>query len=243
MTHSIANHHALITGAGRGIGRASAIKLAEEGVNLALLARSKNELEDVAHECSEHNVNVIVLPCDVRDDIAVSQAIKQCMAEFPSLEILFNNHGVGRFGLFKDTPLENWQNVIDINLKATMLISQLTLPYITQSTLPNRALIYLASISSKLSSRGGNSYCASKHGMLGFANCLFEEIREENIKVTSICPGYVNTSMVNTKPELDPEKMIQPDDIAQLIINILQLPLTVCPTEIILRPQQSPYIT
>ena len=103
-------------------------------------------------------------------------------------------------------------------------------------------IINIASVAGKMTHKKGGIYTATKHGVIGFTGSLYEDVRELNIKVCAICPGFVNTDMVrNTK--LDSSKMIQPEDIARTILFVLKFPDTGCPTEITVRPQQSPYIT
>jgi NAD(P)-dependent dehydrogenase (short-subunit alcohol dehydrogenase family) len=104
-----------------------------------------------------------------------------------------------------------------------------------------RAIINIASISGKMSFGGAAVYAASKHALVGFTGSLYEDVREAGIKVCAICPGFVNTGMASRNPDLDPSRMIQPEDVARAVLFVACFPETGCPTEIVIRPQRSPY--
>ncbi|RYF10334.1 MAG: SDR family NAD(P)-dependent oxidoreductase [Deltaproteobacteria bacterium] len=124
-------------------------------------------------------------------------------------------------------------------LKARQAVIHLTHHALPQLRAAKRAaVINIASVSSKHTHAGGAIYCASKHALLGFSNCLFEDVRDEHIKVCAICPGYVATDMIKGV-DVEMKKAIQPADIAHTVLYVLDCGATACPTEIVVRPQQS----
>ncbi|HSE42395.1 MAG TPA: SDR family NAD(P)-dependent oxidoreductase, partial [Acidobacteriota bacterium] len=152
---------------------------------------------------------------------------------------LINNAGIGTISSAIDADIAEWKKLLDINLYSAMVITRLTIPHMIRRN--GGSIIFIASISSKITYAGGAAYCASKHGITGFAGCVFEDVRHHNIKVSSICPGYVNTEMV-AELGIDPETMTQPEDIAEAVRFVLTFPNTACPTEIIIKAQKSLYV-
>lgn len=233
------NKVVMITGASRGIGEATAIRLAKEGMKLCLVSRSEDKLQNVAAKCSELGAESLVLPCDLSRPEQTKQLVAQCIQKFGRLDVLFNNAGDTARYSADEADLADWDRVLNLNLKSLIHLTRHALPEIKKSK--GGAIINLASISGKMTSPKGGIYCATKHAVMGFTGSLFEDVREHNIKVSAICPGFVNTELVNHNPKLDATKMIQPEDCAETVYYILNLPLTACPTEIILRPQRTPY--
>ena len=235
---------ALITGASRGIGRAIAISLANQGYNLALLARSERALVSVAEQCESIGVDVLPLIVDVRDKTLLTDSVDALMQHFSRLDTVICNHGISddRSLCIHQDKEDLWENIMLTNLNASMHLARLVLPHIMNSPMSlSRALIFIASISGKTSMARHAAYCASKHGLIGFANAVFEEVREYAIKVSSICPGWVNTELANNFSDLMPEKMITVEDVAETVNYILAMAASCCPAEIILKPQVSPY--
>ncbi len=233
------NQVALITGASRGIGRAIANVLAREGMHLALVARTESALKEVEQECSEQGVKVISLACHLEQPETWKWVIEQTWRRLGGLHSLINNAGVFLdHKSIEEADLSAWEFTLDVNLRAVMGLCKYALPYLGRHE--SGSIINIASISGKMASSGHASYCASKFGLVGFSSALFEDVREKKIKVCTICPGYVATEMVDDEPELIRSKMIQPEDVAQAVRFVLAFPKTSCPTEIIIRPQQSP---
>ena len=235
---SIAGRVALVTGAGRGIGRATAEMLAEEGCHVALLARSAEELIDAASACEEFGVETLVIVADVTDPGELSRAFERVHDEFGRLDILIANAGMSDLGSAFAADPEVWDNVIDVNLRATMRAARLSLPYLLNSSRP--AIVFVASTASRVAFPGVAAYVASKHGVLGFAGSLFADVRERGIKVCSVCPGLVETQLTDVFDGVDREKMLFPEDVADAIKYVLRTPTHVCPTEIVLQPQFQP---
>jgi 3-oxoacyl-[acyl-carrier protein] reductase len=238
MTKPLRNRTALVTGASRGIGRAVALHLAEAGCHLALTGRDREALEATAAACREHGVSAHSLPADLARREECRYAVDEAVAALGGLDILINNAGVPGSGRAGETAPEDWDLTLAVNIRAPMDITTLALPHIVKSEAG--AVIFLASIAGKMSFAGGGAYCASKHAVPGFAGSVFEDVREHGVKVCAISPGFVNTGLVASK-NLDADKMIQPEDVADTVLWICQTPANVCPTQITLRPQRTPY--
>ncbi|MEC9071113.1 MAG: SDR family NAD(P)-dependent oxidoreductase, partial [Myxococcota bacterium] len=146
--------------------------------------------------------------------------------------------GIYASGLAHEADMDAFDQVIDVKVKALMRLTRLSLPHLLEAS--PAAVINVASVAGKMTFRGGGAYCASKHAVMGFTGSVFEDVREQGVKVCAICPGFVNTSMVAGRG-LDMDKMIQPDDIADAVAFVASFPDTGCPTEIVIRPQRNPY--
>eukprot|EP00761_Pharyngomonas_kirbyi_P011613 gb/GECH01011639.1/.p1 GENE.gb/GECH01011639.1/~~gb/GECH01011639.1/.p1 ORF type:complete len:240 (+),score=58.09 gb/GECH01011639.1/:1-720(+) len=234
--------NALVTGASSGIGRTTALALAKSGYNVALMARRKDALTSVAEECQKSGVEAHVLPTDLLNKEAVNHSMDQVKQLLDGkLDVVVNNAGKGYRANAYEAEMEKWEENIRLNLIATMQITKLALPMLKAAG-SGSMLLFIASIASRMSFGGSEAYSASKHGVLGFANSVFEDVREDGIKVCSLLPGFVATEMTTNSSSLDASKMIQTQDIADMILFLANFPTTACPTEVVIRPQRTPYI-
>jgi 3-oxoacyl-[acyl-carrier protein] reductase len=229
---------ALITGASRGIGAACAEAFAEAGYDVALMARHAETLGPVADRCRDHGVRVLVLPVDVTDAAEVASAVGRCIADLGGLMVVVNNAGVYANGSAESLDPEVFAHVMDVNVNGLMHVTRFALPHLIAAK--RGAVIQIASVAGRGSFPGGGAYCASKHAVLGYSESVFEDVRESGVKVTTLCPGFVNTEMVAGRGLLM-ERMIQPADIAKVALFVAEFPSTACPTEIVIRPQRTPY--
>lgn len=229
---------AIVTGASQGIGRAISLALAKEGCHLALISRSKMNLEETANLCRKESKKISVFPFDLSKTAEIGELIDLVEKEIGGIDILVNNAGIGAKGKTGEVDLEKWDKILDVNLKSLIHLTHHALKRIEKNDWG--AIINIASIAGKLAYGGSAGYCASKHGVLGFTGSLFEDVREKNIKVCAICPGYVDTPMIQSKG-LKTDYMIRPEDIAKTVSFVLHFDRSGCPTEIIIRPQKTPY--
>ncbi|NQX68029.1 3-ketoacyl-ACP reductase [Paenibacillus alba] len=216
---------ALITGAGKGIGKAAAIALAKEGVHLALLARSQSDLETLQqHLTSTYGVKVFIAAADISNKEAVDRAIEGLLAELGSVDILLNNAGTAQFGTLVDMEPEAWERIIQTNLMGTYYVTRAVLPSMLQQS--SGSIINIASTAGERGFATGSAYCASKFAVIGLTEALMQEVRKSNIRVTALTPSTVNTELaVNTGlPVGDEDRMMQPEDVAELILASLKLP-------------------
>jgi 3-oxoacyl-[acyl-carrier protein] reductase len=217
------NKNALITGAGKGIGKAIALALAKEGVNVILLARTQEEIDNVAAKARSLRVKALAISADVADINSVNAAVEKALAEFGTIDILINNAGIAAFGKFLELEPQEWERIIQVNLMGTY--------YVTRAVLPNmidRQTGDIINISSTAGLNGNamtSAYSASKFAVLGLTDSLMQEVRKHNIRVTALIPSTVATEMAKDLKLTDgnPEKVMQAEDMAELIIAQLKL--------------------
>jgi short-subunit dehydrogenase len=226
---------ALVTGAGRGIGRAIAISLARSGCHVILTARTVLELADVQQELRNFGDNAAAIQADLTRDDDLQRLVEQS----GPADFLINNAGWGKRAPVVRAKIEDWDQTLRLNLRAPMILAQRFLPAMIEKG--EGAVINIGSVSGKSGEAEGAAYSASKFGLIGFTQSLYEEVREHGIKVAVILPGFVDTPMIPPVKHLDRSKMIQADDVAQAVQFILNAPATSCPVEITIRPQRSPY--
>jgi 3-oxoacyl-[acyl-carrier protein] reductase len=230
---------ALVSGAGRGIGKAVALSLARAGCRVVLAARTSIELEKVKREIQDHAGLAIAVPVDLTRDEDIDTLVREGQREFGAIDFLINNAGWGKRASIVRSQVEDWDRTLRVNLRAPMLLAQKVLPPMIDKG--EGAIINIGSVSGKSGEANGAAYSASKFGLIGFTQSLFEEVREHNIKVAVIVPGFVDTPMIPPVKHLDRSKMIQAGDVAQAVVYVLSAPATACPVEITIRPQRSPY--
>ncbi|MRX41485.1 3-ketoacyl-ACP reductase [Flavobacterium sp. LC2016-23] len=217
------NKNALITGAGKGIGKAIAIALAKEGVNVILISRTQADVDQLSAEISNLGVKALALSADVSDITSINTAVEKALAEFTNIDILINNAGIAAFGKFLELEPAAWEKIIQVNLMGTY--------YTTRAVLPNmieRQTGDIINISSTAGLNGNaltSAYSASKFAVMGLTDSLMQEMRKHNIRVTALTPSTVATDLALDLNLTDgnPEKVMQPEDIAELIIAQLKL--------------------
>jgi NAD(P)-dependent dehydrogenase (short-subunit alcohol dehydrogenase family) len=190
------NKISLITGAGRGIGRSIAFAFAEEGSNLVLVARSRDQLEHVAQEIRNRGSNALPVTCDVSSAREVQNLARVIQDEFGQIDILVNNAGISKRSKLLEYDDETWLEVIRINLFGTYLCIKAFLPMMQQSG--QGRIINIASTAGKNPVPYNTAYSASKHGVLGLTKSVASEVAltgYPGITVNAICPFYVNTEM------------------------------------------------
>jgi 3-oxoacyl-[acyl-carrier protein] reductase len=220
---SLKGKTALITGAGRGIGRATAIALAQEGVNLGLVGLTMANLEKVTRELESYDVNVSVAAVDVADLDSVNHAVEHVTSDLGPIDILINNAGIAQFGGFLDLTPEDWEKIIRVNVMGVYNVTRAVLPEMIE-----RKSGDIVNISSSAGQKGApitSAYSASKHAVLGMTESLMLEVRKHNIRVTALTPSTVATDLAYETNLIsgDAENMMQPEDLAELIVSGLKL--------------------
>jgi NAD(P)-dependent dehydrogenase (short-subunit alcohol dehydrogenase family) len=230
---------ALVTGAGRGIGRAIALRLAQSGGRVAALARTESDLAETVRLAAAENGDVMAVPADVTRDAELETAVRTIIERLGRITILVNNAGFAppRATALK-TSLADWDRTLATCLRAPMVLTRLVLPDMLAHG--GGTIINIASIAAKRGRPGEAAYAAAKFGLLGFTQSLFAEVREHGIKVTAICPGVVDTGLIPPNRRVDRGKFLQPADVAEAVCDVLASPLRACPTEIVLEPQRDP---
>jgi 3-oxoacyl-[acyl-carrier protein] reductase len=220
---SLKGKTALITGAGRGIGRATAIALAQEGVNLGLIGLTEGNLKKVSEELKQYGVSVAIATADVSDNQSVIDAVNSITADLKQIDILINNAGTAKFGGFLDLSAEEWENIIKVNLMGTYYVTRAVLPGMIE-----RKAGDIINISSTAGQKGApvtSAYSASKFAVLGLTESLMMEVRKHNIRVTALTPSTVATDLaIDTNlTDGNPEKVMQPEDLAEYMVAQLKL--------------------
>lgn len=224
MSSSV-TRRALITGASSGIGKATALAFAKAGIDLALVSRSQDKLETVAKEAKEAGVEAQAYAVDLAQTSQVRDKIKAIATEFGPIEILVNNAGIGYTAPLSETPLADWQQVIDINLTSAFECIQAILP--TMRDRGSGTILNIISIGGKQTFPHWGAYCVSKFGLMALTKTLASEERASGIRVTAICPGSVNTSLWDTKTvraDFDRNAMLTPQIVAESILNAATVP-------------------
>lgn len=229
----------IVTGAGRGIGRAIALAAAEHGCRVVLASRTTGQLEVVKAAIEERGGQASALRADVSDNEDLAALVQHTLHRFGAIDFLVNNAGWGAKATVVKSKVEDWERTLRVNLLAPMILSRLVLP--TLMARRTGAIVNVSSISGRAGQAGSAAYAASKFGLIGFSQSLFEEVREHGIKVAAILPGFVDTGMIPPVKHLDRSRMIQPGDVAQAVLFVLNAPPTACPVEITVRPQRTPY--
>lgn len=230
---------ALITGAGRGIGKAIALLLAQSGCRVVLAARTISQLKEVQQQIQSANGIAIAVPTDLTRDEAIENLAAESRRAFGSVDILVNNAGWGKRAPVIKASIEDWERTFRVNLRAPMILARELLPEMIAKG--QGAVINIGSISGKSGEANGAAYSASKFGLIGFTQSLYEEVRERGIKVAVILPGFVDTPLIPPNRQLDRSKMIQANDIAHAVYYVLTSAASSCPVEITIRPQRTPY--
>ena len=228
---------ALITGATRGIGFAIADKLASMGADLAICARNEAALHEAASRLRKHGGEVFLMAADVAQPAEVERLGREVARALGPVGILVNNAGIGTFGAFQEKTEQDWDAVLDTNLKSVFLLSRAVAPEMISRR--SGHIINIASLAGKNAFAGGAIYCASKWGLLGLTQCMAEDLRAFGIRVSAVCPGSVATEF-SPHAGKDASKMLQPDDIAHAVAMLVtQAPQSFI-SEISMRPTQKP---
>lgn len=200
MTHQLQDRHALITGAGSGIGAAIALTLAREGCRLTLAGRSHERLQQQAEQLRAQvpDLAVVLAPMDVADAHAVEAAVQQALGRFGAVNILVNNAGQAQSQPFSRTDAALWQQMLDVNLTGTFHVTQAVLPGMLDAATagtPGR-IVNIASTAGLLGYAYVSAYVAAKHGVVGLTKALALELARKNVTVNALCPGYTATDIV-----------------------------------------------
>ena len=213
----------MVTGAGKGIGKAVAIALAQEGVHVALMARTVSQLQEVAREIAALGVKTVVVTADVSDRQAVNAAVAQAQAELGFLDILINNAGTATFGKFLEIDPADWERNIQVNLMGVYHTTRAVLPQMIDQQTGD--IINISSTAGQRGAAATSAYSASKFAVMGLTESLMQEVRKHNIRVSALTPSTVATELAVELNLTDgnPAKVMQPEDLAELIIAQLRL--------------------
>jgi NADP-dependent 3-hydroxy acid dehydrogenase YdfG len=228
---------AMVTGATEGIGRAIALALGKAGYRVGACARTPSRLRTLDEEFSAAGITAAVFPADVGEPGDVAAAIKVFEEKLGPPDVVVMNAGIAVIRPIEDITLEDWDSMMATNLRSLYLVTRAVLPGMRARR--RGSLVLISSLAGKNGFAGGTAYAATKHGLMGFARSLMLEVRRDNIRVISICPGSVDTPLLREggemlKPNFD--KILQPEDVAATVLAALSLPDRALISEVEVRP-------
>jgi len=233
----LAGKVSLVTGASRGIGLAVAVRLAQLGSDVAICARNPERLAEAEDELERQGVRVLTSAADVRRASEVQAFVEAAEHTLGEIDIAVNNAGVGIFVSGHQATEEQWNTVLDTNLKSVFLVSRAVAPSMIRRK--SGHIINIGSMAGKSAFAGGAIYSASKWGLLGFSQSLAEDLRGYGVRVSVVAPGSVATEF-SPHAGKDTSKMLQPEDVAHAVEAVVtQAPQSFI-SEILLRPAQKP---
>lgn len=221
-----------MTGGSKGIGLEVARALSTRGYGVTITARNEDEVRRAAQELGP---NALGVTCDVRDFASVEAAVRRHRERFGGLDVLVANAGVGRFAPVQDLTVEQWRDVIDTNLTGLFHTVKACVDLLRDSS---GYVITMSSLAGKNPFAGGAAYNASKFGVNGFSEAIMLDLRELGVKVTQIMPGSVATYFNGHTPSNEDAWKIQPQDIGQIVLDLLDMPARTLPSRVEVRPAQ-----
>lgn len=231
------NKIALVTGAGRGIGRAITLALAKEGAQLVLAARRQQELETVAQEVRAMNSAAFIIPTDMREEAQIHAMLAKTIEHFGALHVLVNNAGLGHFKTVAEMTTAQWDEMFSVNLRGVFLATREALPHLRKAG--ESFVINIASLAGKNTFVNGSGYAATKWGLRAFSQCLMLEERQHGVRVLVVCPGSVDTEFAAGRtgsPHSQKKEIVLPEDVAATIVMSIKMPQRAMVSEIDIRP-------
>jgi len=211
---------AIITGAGRGIGRQIALTLARNGAHVSLVARTGTELQAVRAEIGAFAGTAVALPADIASEAEVVSVVRRTAELLGRLDIVVNNAGVGIFGPLVETTAEQWDRQMAVNARGPFLLCREAIPFLRQQD--QSFIVNIASVVGVKGHINQAAYSASKHALVGMSQALGKEVQVDGIRMHVLCPGGVDTQMVaRARPDLDRSVLMQPQEIADIVLFLV----------------------
>ena len=221
---NLSGKKAIITGGGKGLGKATAIAFAKEGIDVAITGRNEQHLIDTVSELKSYGINAIYEKFDVANHQEVQSAIKRILNAFGTVDILVNNAGIAAFGTFLEMSPEKWNDIMQTNVMGMYYVTREVLPFLIEKNQGD--IINVSSTAGLTGNAGTSAYSASKFAVIGLSEALMKEVRKNNIRVCTLTPSTIASDMSLELGITDGnvEKVLQPEDFAELIVASLQLP-------------------
>lgn len=225
---------ALITGGSKGIGYGIAEVLIRDGIRVAITSRSQQSADEAAQALNQIQAGYAIgIESDVRSLESQEKAVRTVLEKWGRLDYFIANAGVGHFAPIQELSAEQWQETIDINLTGVFFSAKASLAALTES---KGYFINIASLAGTNFFANGTAYNASKFGLVGFSQAMMLDVRKAGIKVTTIMPGSVATEFNNHQPTEKDAWKIQPEDIGQIVSDLIKMPARTLPSKIEVRP-------
>jgi len=231
---NLKNSIAVVTGGTEGIGLAIARALGRQGSPVAICGRAEPKLKSALKSLAGSGVHAVGTPCDVTDPKSVEGFADFVGRALGQPKVLVNNAGIGRFAPLESMALDDWNDVMSTNLRGPFLVTRAFLP--AMKSAGEGAIVNVASLAGRNGFEGGTAYCASKHGLLGFGKALMFEVRKHNLRVITVCPGSVKTEFGGPRSEAKSDRVLHPEDVADVILATLTLPDRAMVSELDIRP-------
>jgi NADP-dependent 3-hydroxy acid dehydrogenase YdfG len=251
MTNRLDGTVALITGASSGIGEATALELAGHGAKVAIAARRRDRLADLAERIAATGGEALVLETDVTDEAAARAAVDQTVQQFGRLDTVIANAGVMLLGPIEDAPIEEWQRMVDLNVLGLLYTAHAALPHLLAAaeSEPRRVadLVLVSSVAGRVPRTGSGVYNLTKHGVGAFGESLRQEVTKRHVRVSLVEPGAVLTELSShVRAEVrernastwDGVERMEAEDIADAIGYIVTRPRRVAINELLIRPTE-----
>jgi NADP-dependent 3-hydroxy acid dehydrogenase YdfG len=242
---------ALVTGASSGIGEASALALAGQGAAVAVVARRRDRLEQLAGQIEGKGGRALVIDADVTDREQATEAVQRTVAELGRLDVLINNAGVMLLGPAADAPLEEWDRMVSLNVLGVLYVAHAALPHLVAAAQdsPRQVadLVNISSVAGRVARLGSSVYALTKHGVGAFSESLRQEFAAQHVRVSLVEPGAVDTELAShLRPEIREQSLrrfagfqrLQAEDIADIVEYIVTRPRRVAVNEVLIRPTE-----
>jgi len=220
MTKQLASKVAIVTGASRGIGRAISVSLAQEGATVVLAARSIRKLQETADKVTEAGGKAEIVVTELTEEEAIKNLVETTGEKFDRLDILVNNAGVTHSAGLEQTTTEDWEHCMQVNARAPFILCREALGLLRKSQAG-----YIINIASVVGVKGyplQSAYTSSKHALRGMTISLADELKGSNIRVHLLCPGGVDTELVQkVRPDIKKDELMQPEEIAELVLYLV----------------------
>ncbi|MDH3270961.1 MAG: SDR family oxidoreductase [Gemmatimonadota bacterium] len=224
---------AIVTGSTKGIGRAIAERLVNEGANVVVTSRTESDVESVAEHLGQHALGIAA---DVSDPASCQRVVDETIERFGRLDVLVNNAGLGIFKPISEMSVEEWRLQVDVNLGGVFYLSKAALPHL--SATGDGYIINVGSLASRNTFARGTGYNASKFGLLGMTEAMMLDVRYDDVRVSIIMPGSVNTPFNDNDPSPDRGWKLEADDCALAVMQLLEYPKEAHVSRIEMRPSQ-----
>jgi len=224
---SLQNKTIIITGGSRGIGRVLALRLAKEKANVVITGRDKKSLENTKAELLKIHDGILAVNADVSVYDDVKKVVSETIESFGKIDCLVNNAGVYPHKTVKEYGIDEWKSVVEVNLFGPFMMCKEVLPHMEKlSSSTGGTIVNIASTSGKRGYERGSAYVASKFALAGFSECLFKEVRQNNIRVVTVYPSYVETDVKDESAlkQIGKGVYMRAEDVADSIILALKLP-------------------
>lgn len=240
MSETHEHNVAIVTGAGRGIGRAVAIALARADFSLCLASRTREELEQTRGATGLPCERALIVLADLASEEAPEALVRTALEHFGRIDALINNAGwaPARTPMVKMSAAD-LDRIVAVNLRAPIALARLAARAMAHQK-DGGAIVNVASAAARKAQAGEAVYAAAKAGLVAFTHAAFAELRDSGVRIAVVLPGLVDTKLIPANKRLNRESMLAPDDVAQAIVQILNAPTRACPVEITIEPRNDP---